>query len=137
MVDEGSKPNTDQDVILDGEDEETQEGFDFSNEYENLTSGSQWFNPEPGTHEVKFLDNGKSDTREYEGETRPVGIFTVEVSGEEKKWSVTKGQSESSLWGQLMKYGKSQGSLKGEEITLIRSGEGTDTTYTVQEAADL
>lgn len=113
------------------------EGLNFEDEFENLQAGSQWFNPEEGTHKVTFLDNGKEEERTYDNETRKVAVFTVEVEGEELKWSVTKGVSESSLFGQLMKYGAAAQGLKGETITLIRSGQGQDTQYTVQEAADI
>lgn len=71
------------------------------------------------------------------GETRDVAVFRVEVDGEEMRWSITKGQSDSSLWGQLVKVAQDRGGLEGETINLIRTGTGTDTTYTVEEAADL
>lgn len=111
--------------------------IDFKQEKEKLSEGSQWFNPEPGTHIVKFLSNGRVEDREYEGEKRKVGIFEVEVDGEELNWSVTKAKSKSSLWGQIMKIGAAREGLKGEEVTLIRNGTGKETNYTIQEAADL
>lgn len=148
QTDLGSKPDEEaNDADSNTEEEETlyegenaDQSFDWDEESENLGT-SDWFNPDPGTHDVTFLDDGRQDTREYDGEegkeVREVGIFTVEVDGEEKQWSVTKGSTESSLWGQLVKVAKARDGLKGEEITLIRTGTGSDTTYTVQEAADL
>lgn len=108
----------------------------FEAEANNLQD-NKWFKPDTGTTKLKFLDNGTKEKRTYDGEEKTVGVFTVKVAGEELQWSVTKGTSETSLWGQLMKLGAARGGLEGEEITLIRSGEGNDTTYTVQEAADL
>lgn len=135
MAEQDSKSDNSQEQVFEEENED--QGFDFDEEYENLSAGSQWFNPDEGTHQVKFLDNGKEEERTYDEETRKVAVFQIEVNGEEKKWSVTKGKSESSLFGQLMKYGRAAEGLKGEEITLIRSGTGQDTQYTVQEAADI
>ncbi len=139
-TDQGSKPDQDGEVIVEGSETSGTNEIDWDEEHDNL--GSEWFNPDPGTHKVVFLDDGEIDTRTYEDdngnkEEREVGIFTVDVDGETLKWSVTKGSTESSLWGQLVKYAKHHDGLAGEEITLIRNGEGSDTTYTVQEAAEL
>lgn len=115
--------------------EEDPENF-WSNEAEKLGQ-SDWFNPDTGSTEITFLNEGKNETRTYEGEKRPVRVFNVEVEGKELKWSVTRGRSESSLYGQLVKVGADSNGLTDVTITLIRQGTGTDTQYTVQEAADL
>lgn len=137
----GSKPDTQSEedesgVIFGDENPGDVESF-WDEEAERLGQSSDWFKPEPGTSVVTFLDEGEDDTREYEGETRQVRVFSVEVDGEEMYWSVTKGRSESSLYGQLVKVAQSEGGLSGVSVSLIRSGTGTDTQYTVQEAADL
>jgi len=124
------------DETTEDSDANSEEEILFDAEAENLTS-SAWFNPDPGSHKITFLDNGHKETREYEGEEREVAVFKVEVEGEELNWSVTVGKSEVSLWGQLVKVGQAKGGLEGETITLIRQGKKQDTNYTVQEAADL
>ena len=114
------------------------DGIDFENEAENL---SGYFTPDTGKTEIEFLDNGTKDTLTYENdgekEQREVAKFTVAVDGEKKTWTVNVAQSPSSLYGQLMKVGADRGGLVGETIHLIRQGTGTDTQYTVEEAADL
>jgi hypothetical protein len=114
------------------------DGRDWDQEKEQLDkSGSNWFNPDPGTQKLRFLDDGEDQVREYDDEKKDVVVFTIKIGGEEKKWSVNKGTTDSSLWGQLVTVAQDRGGLEGEEITLIRSGTGSDTQYTVQEAADL
>lgn len=115
------------------------DSIDFEEEAQNL---SGYFTPDTGKTEIEFLDNGVKDTVTYENdngddETRDVAKFTVSVDGERKTWTVNVAQSPSSLYGQLMKVGADRGGLVGETITLIRQGTGTDTQYTVDEAADL
>lgn len=114
-----------------------QNEIDYDEQAETLAA--DWFNPDPGKHKVKFLDNGQMQTFEYDEdeEPKPGAVFTVEVDGKEMKWSVNKAKSSTSLWGQLILYGKENGGLKGETITLVRSGTGTDTNYTVPEAAEI
>lgn len=135
---ESSDADKNSGVIFGDSDPEEVESF-WEEEAEKISEASEWswFKPEPGTTEVLFLDEGEDQTRSYEDETREVRVFTVEVDGEDLKWSVTKGRSESSLYGQLVKVARSEGGLTGVSVSLIRSGTGTDTQYTVQEAADL
>lgn len=126
-----SADNSDQDdVIFDA--------TDWEKEAEKIGS-SEWFKPSTGKQTLKFLNEGKEEERQYDEdeEVKKVQVFEILVGGEEKKWSVTKGQSESSLWGQLVKFAVDRGGLEGEEITLIRNGTGSDTQYVVDEAADL
>ena len=52
-------------------------------------------------------------------------------------WGVTKGLTESSLFGQLILIGANKGKLTDETITLFVKGTGTDTQYTVEEALAL
>lgn len=130
------KPAED-DGTFEDENQEQQNEIDYEEQAETLAGG--WFKPDPGKHEVTFLDNGTLDTFQYndDEEPKPVGVFTVEVDGQKKKWSVNQAKSSTSLWGQLILYGKENNGLEGETITLVRSGTGTDTNYTVPEAAEI
>lgn len=126
---------SDDNVIYDGAEESA---IDFDNEAANLQDNDFW-TPPTGTSKVTFKDNGRKTEVQYDDDEAPTpkAIFTIEVDGEEKQWSVTRGTSESSLYGQLVRVGADRGGLVGEELTLIRNGEGKQTQYTVQEAADL
>jgi hypothetical protein len=135
----GSKPDSEdageseEDVIFEGD-----AGIDYEQEFEEL-GGSEFFTPSEGTNEIKFVSEGTADTVTYDEDEGPRDVvrYDVVVDGEEFVWSVNKASSPSSLWGQLVKVARSKGGLEGEEITLIRNGTGTDTQYTVTEAADL
>lgn len=122
-------------TIYDGD---ADDSIDFQEEASNL---SGYFTPDTGKTEIEFLDNGTKDTVTYdddgEKQKKPVVKFKVSVDGEKKTWTVNKAQSPSSLYGQLVKVGADRGGLVGETIHLIRQGTGTDTQYTVEEAADL
>lgn len=115
-------------------------GRDWDEKADRIGS-SDWFTPKTGTQKIRFLDEGDDQEREYEddGETdvREVCVFRIKCGGDEMKWSVTKGTTDSSLWGQLVKVAQDRGGLEGETVTLIRNGTGSDTQYTVQEAANL
>ena len=121
------------------ESDEEAESIDWEDESENLKTkeelDSMWFTPSEGKQTVVFRGNGHKEQREYEGEERDVAVFPVEVDGEEKKWSVTVGQTETSLYGQIVTVAGDNGhDLEGVEITLVRKGTGSDTDYTVMEA---
>jgi hypothetical protein len=128
VADPSAESSEQEDVIFDS--------TDWEEEAERIGS-NDWFSPKPGSQTVRFLDEGEEQTREYDDEVRDVQVFTVKVGGDELKWSVTKGETESSLWGQLVKVAVDREGLEGEELTLIRNGAGSDTQYTVQEAAEL
>ena len=129
---------TDDNVVYDGSKEES--AIDFDEEASNLQDDEFW-TPPTGTTKVTFMDNGRKTSVHYDedDEPTPKAIFKIRVEDEEgeKLWSITRGKSASSLYGQLVRVGKDRGGLVGEELTLIRNGEGKQTQYTVQEAADL
>lgn len=106
---------------------------DWNAEKENLGSG-EYYKPEAGTHEIKFLDKGEDTTKEFdpaEG-AKTFVEFQVEVNGEEKIWSVYKGTSERSLWGQIVEFAIArEGEIVGEVLKLKRIGTGKETTYAV------
>lgn len=52
-------------------------------------------------------------------------------------YSVTEASTKASQWGQVARVGEDRNGLDGEELTFVRTGTGTDTNYTVLEAADL
>ena len=125
-------------TLYDASDEEA-DPIDFEEEEDNLKSAeelqNQWFTASEGKTSVVFKGNGHKEKREYEGDEREVAVFTVEVNGEKKKWSVTVGETDTSLYGQIVTVAGQNGhDLEGVEITLVRKGTDTDTDYTVMEA---
>lgn len=102
---------------------------------------SEFWTPPKGTSKITFLNNGKKTEYQYDGDDEPTpqAEFKVDVEGhdEPKKWRIPRGKTAKSRYGQLMLVGKDRGGLVGETLTLIRTGEGKESTYTIQEAADL
>ena len=119
--------------------------IDWKSEKENLKQSFNWWKPKIGTHKVKILNEGDFYTTKAfsEGkvdEAKPDVEkirFDIEVNGEKFAWGVTKGISESSLYGQITLIGASKGTLINEEITVIAKGEGTMRDYTITEALPL
>ena len=114
--------------------------MDFKQEREKLTTGfdgKDWWKVTPGQFKVKFLDDGADYQSEFEGEKRDRVRFTIEIAGKEFIWGVTKGQTEGSLFGQLVLVGNNRGGLKGSVIDLLVKGAGKATEYTVVDALAL
>ena len=119
--------------------------IDWKSEKENLKQGYNWWKPKIGTHKVKILNDGDfyttkaySDGKIDEKKPDVEKIrFDIEVNSEKFAWGVTRGISESSLYGQLVLVGDSKGTLVGAEITVIAKGEGTERDYTIPEALPL
>jgi hypothetical protein len=108
---------------------------------------STFWKPKPGQYQVKFFDEGVDGTFVWEGKTISTVNFGVEVktlhaSGkvntiEKLSWTVTRGVTKNSLFGQLSLVGKLYGKLSGNTLTVIVRGEGKETNYTVLEAVPL
>jgi len=112
--------------------------MDWQTETEKLVSGEgNWWKPTPGQHTIKFLDEGSERNMMWEGETIIKVDFKVEINNEEYTWSVTKGKTENSLYGQLVLVGSNRTALKGTNITLIVKGTGKNSEYTVMESLHL
>lgn len=92
---------------------------------------------EEGQTKIKFLDDGTAHTFDWEGETIEKVNFKVEVSGKAFTWSVTKGKTINSLYGQIAHIGASKGTLVGQTITLLVKGQKKQRQYIVMEALDL
>lgn len=126
--------------------------IDWQHEAESLkTNNGQedkpWFNPQPGSHKIKIVEEGNEFNTEFEG-TKFVKIrLGIEVNGKQYNWSLTKGRldsdgklirtTENSLFGQIALIGKDKGTLQGQIINLIVKGSGKQRDYTIQEALSL
>ena len=96
-----------------------------------------WFKPKQGRNKIKILTNGHTYESKWEDKTIPKVRFDVEVEGKKYSWGVTRGKTESGLYGQLALVGASKGTLVDQEVTVLVMGSGKKTNYVVQEALDL
>jgi hypothetical protein len=97
----------------------------------------QYFKPEAGTHKIVIISEAKPKT--YKGDDGERDQIELEIQKEEEMmtWTVTKGLTMKSLYGQLIHLAvKNKGSLIGQTVTLIVKGEGKNKDYTVVEASE-
>lgn len=113
--------------------------MDYNKEKESLieTTERNWWKPTAGQHSILFVSEAEEFDIEWEGETIHKVAFKISVDNKEYDWSMTKGRTQNSLWGQITLVGANLGNLKGREITLVVKGEGKNTSYTVMEALPL
>lgn len=105
-------------------------------ELAKLTNGEEFekndhWDPEPGLHSVKFLNNGKPYTNP-KGD--PKVVFDIEVQGKKFAWFVFTGKTFNSLYGQIGIFAVNNGNdLTGKEINLVVSGAKGHRAYTIVE----
>jgi hypothetical protein len=90
-----------------------------------------------GKHTIKFLDEGTPHDFEWEGEHIQKINFKIEVQNKPQTWSVTKGSTLTSLYGQIASIGVQRGKLTGTSINLLVKGEKLARQYIIIEALDL
>ena len=113
--------------------------FEYENEVTRIeeTKQSEWWKPVSGSHLVEIQEEPESYILEWEGREINKIRMPIKVLGKEYTWSITKGQTFRSLYGQLMLIGQDKGLLKGVTITLVVKGSGRDVDYTVLESVGL
>ena len=117
--------------------------MDWKKEKESLKQAQNrnWWKPTTGQHKIKILTDGEEYQYEFDDGIAKKVIqkirFEVEIAENKLDWGVSKGISESSLYGQLSLVGAERGTLIGTEITLVVKGSGMEISYTVLEALDL
>ena len=111
--------------------------MEWNKEKQTLRKAADWWQPTPGQHKIKILDDGEAYTANWEDKEIPKVRFQIEIDGKEYAWGVTKGQTEGSLYGQLCLVGAAWQTLKDKEINLVVKGVKKDTSYTVLEALPL
>lgn len=112
--------------------------INWGEEVENLSEsgdGTEYWTPEQGKQEVKFLDEGEEyrDKKKFDDNERDYVKFRVEVDGEEYIWDLAKGSTPGSKFGQIARYAKQNGGLEGETVTWFRQGEGQQTNHLLLE----
>jgi len=160
-----SPDNVDEDSSIDYG-EEVSNIEEMEKERESNDGDSIFVNLPEGKTELKFLDDGTKTTVNFGTEDNPdlqdKVMYEVEVvdgnvvhkdednneiqiseddmedyEDTELIYSVTEASTKASQWGQIARVGQDRQGLKGESLTFVRTGTGTDTNYTVLEAADL
>jgi len=111
--------------------------MDYTKEKETLQESMDWFKPIRGKHEVLFLSEGEPYSFEWEDKVIDKVRFIVEVNKERFQWGVTRGRTETSLYGQIVLIGANKGKLLGEKITLSVIGDKKDKKYLIDEAINL
>lgn len=96
-------------------------------------SRPDFWNPKAGKHEVVIL----SEMEHYEftdkqDQVQKRAKVTVESEGKQLTWSFGIGQTEASLYGQLIAYAQKHGNkLTGNKITLVVKSDGKKRDFTV------
>ena len=96
--------------------------------------GVDFWKPKAGQHKVKALSE-LEDTEPFieEGkEPKPQVKIALKVGEEEKVWTMAKGVSLASSYGQLVKLATGNGNiLKDLEFTIVVVNDGKKNTYTI------
>jgi hypothetical protein len=111
--------------------------MEWNNEVEGMSRGADFLKLEQGQTKVKFLDDGEDKDVVWQDKTIHKRFFKVMCNGAEATWSVTKGATLGSLYGQLALIGKAKGTLKDQEVTVLVKGTGKETNYTILESLEL
>ena len=121
--------------------------MEYQKEAETVQKGGDWIKLGVGVHKLTFLEEipdpikSKRVINGKEKETEQCDVL-VECKGERKKWSLTRGTTSKSLWGQLMILGKHHQKLTGQNVTVVikeaKDKNGEDRKdYTVLECSEL
>jgi hypothetical protein len=119
----------------------------YEEEAEKVQAGGDWIKLGVGVHKITFLEEIPDPIKEkrvINGKEKEIEQcdVTVDYNGQRKKWSLTKGETTKSLWGQLMVLGKHHKSLMGKTIDVVikqskdKSGEDRK-DYTVIQCSEL
>jgi len=110
--------------------------MDYKEEYKKLNGfePKEFFKPEAGTHRIMILSEPVQSTYEEHSEPKEQITLKIQVKNSVIEWSITKGVSFKSLYGQLIALAHGKGKLKEEYITLLVSGEGKAKVYIILEA---
>lgn len=110
--------------------------MNYKKEYEKIQAfePKDYFKPTAGKHEILILTEPKdADFTEGDKVTEQIEL-EVQVKDKVLSWTISKGQSFKSLYGQLMALGNAKGKLREETISLLVSGVEKNKSYVVLEA---
>jgi len=128
------------------ENEKQNELFNYEEEHKNLGEGGFW-KPEAGTYQVTALEDPVKYEQTFENdgksETKARIKFLASVKDsktnkiQETIYTANVVPTKDSHFGQLVRFGKSKGTLVGSPFTLIVNGAGIKKKYIIAEAAGL
>ena len=108
------------------------------NTEKNLENKREWWKAISGSHEVTIETDFHEFTTEWEGTTMEKVAVNISVEGDKFIWSISKGKSYRSLYGQLCLVAENHNNtLVNKTINLLVKGSGSDVDYTVVEAVGL
>lgn len=114
--------------------------FEDIKESEKNATGD-WLRLTPGRHTLTFKSELGDPFRNDVLSDAKREVFQVNVDVEENgktyRWSITKGKTQNSLYGQVVEFAKLSGGLKDKTINLLVTGEGKDRRYMINELIDL
>jgi hypothetical protein len=114
--------------------------INYEAEVKNLRKNFEYFKPKQGSYKITFLGEPESDSfiEKETGEAiitikTQVSVVDNRQELKEYNWSIFKNDSDSSLYGQLMKLGLKHGKLMGVHFTLLVNNDGKKNSYMIPE----
>lgn len=94
---------------------------------------SQFWKPKAGQYRVKALTElEEAKPFEKEGEApKPQAKIDLLIDEAKYTWTMAKGVSPASAYGQLCRLGTTKGSLKGVEFMIVVTNDKKKNTYTI------
>lgn len=113
-------------------------GINYNEEVERLDKfvpgeNSQFWKPKAGQYRVKSLTELEdSDPFEQEGkEPKPQAKIDLLIGEDKFTWTIGKGVSPASAYGQLCKLGKLKGTLKNVDFMIVVTNDKKKNSYTI------
>jgi len=110
--------------------------MDYKKEYETLKAyePKDYFKTNAGSYKITILT--EPENTNYDDDGKDVEQIELQISVKQKVyyWTITKGLSFKSLYGQLMALGNAKGKLRELTITLLVTGTEKNKTHVVLEA---
>ena len=105
---------------------------DESKRLEEFSSANYW-NPKSGKFEVLPLSElSKFQQTEKDGTVKEKAKVDIEVEGGSYVWTMGIGQTNASLYGQLINFAKSHNNkLKGNKFTVVIKNDGKKRDFTI------
>ena len=127
-----------EETVYDGE--KNKKVPDFEQEAKKLNQNNDDFlKLSNGATEITFLNNGQiyETKKSWDDEKQKYFRVDVEVDGEEYVWDINKATTPGSKYGKLVRYASIKNGLKGETVTWIKQGSGTDTQHVLRGLSEL
>lgn len=107
--------------------------MDYQTELKRLQEGGNYWKPKAGQYKVKALSElEEAEPYQPEGEDpKPQAKIKIEVNGEEKMWTMGKGATLASTYGQLVNLASHKGKLTDVEFNLVVKSDGKKNDYTI------